>query len=368
MQKTKILFVLMRGGTSRGPFFKRTDLPENRNDLADVLIKVIGAGHALNIDGIGGGSPVTCKVAILSHSDDPNVDIDYFFAQVSVDEKKVDFSPSCGNMLAGVAPAAIELGLMQTQDDETIIRIRSVNTGTFTKATIQTRQGLPVYDGEARIDGVPGTAAPIILSFSNVAGSKTGAMFPTGSTIDTVLGFRVTLIDVAMPMIMFRAEDLGLRGDESVDELNSRKDLFDTLEPVRIEAGLRMGLAKTAQEVSRSVVPKVGFLSTSQTRGHIVSRYIMPQGDRWDPHHSHAVTGAICVSACALAPGTVADGMLETNGENPTIIGIEHPSGVIDCVAQYSVANDVLDLQSVGILRTARKLIDGHVFLPAGAS
>ena len=192
----------MRGGSSRGPFFDRADLPQDLDDLAKVLINVVGAGHPLNIDGIGGGNAVTTKVAMLSQSQRADADIDYFFAQVSVDEAQVDFGPTCGNMLTGIGPAAIEMGMIQPQDDETAVRIHAVNIDARIDAVVKTPGGRVSYDGDTRIDGVPGTAAPVLLKFLDVAGGICGAMLPTGNSIDVIDGTEVTCMDVAMPIMI----------------------------------------------------------------------------------------------------------------------------------------------------------------------
>lgn len=212
MKQRAIPFIFMRGGTSRGPYFSRTDLPEDLDTLASVLIAAIGAGHPLNIDGIGGGKAVTTKVAMLSLSEDDWADIDYFFAQVSVEEKRVDFKPSCGNILSGVGPAAFEMGLITPQGTETEIRIRAVNSGARIVARVQTPDGTS-YSGDTQIDGVPGTGSPITLQFADTVGGATGAFLPTGRLIDTFDDIEVTCMDVAMPMVTSSSRAISGRGD-----------------------------------------------------------------------------------------------------------------------------------------------------------
>ncbi len=359
MRLTPIPFLFMRGGTSRGPYFLRSDLPEDRDRLANVLMAAVGAGHPGNIDGLGGGSAVTCKVAMLSRSDHPSADVDYFFAQVVSDKSEVDFSPSCGNILAGVGPAAIEMGLVKPEDGQTTVRIRAVNTGSLIEADIQTPGREVEYEGTARIDGVPGTAAPIRLNFSNVVGSKTGRLFPTGNPIEMINGVAVTCVDAAMPMAIARAADFGLSGHESKADLDATRAFYERMEPIRIEAGRRMGFG----DVSRHVVPKFAVIAPPRAGGTVASRYFMP----WDCHPSYAVTGGIGLSACLLAPGTVAETVLAARPAGPTAtIVIEHPSGAIDIVADFAITAGELDLRRVGTLRTARKLASGHVFVPSG--
>jgi 4-oxalomesaconate tautomerase len=285
--QTAIPCTFMRGGTSRGPFFRRADLPADEATLAQVLIAAMGAGHPLQIDGIGGGATVTSKVAMVSRSEHEWAEIDYLFAQVFVEQRLVDFSPTCGNMLSGVGPFAIEEGLVRAEDGETKVKIRSVNTGALIEAVVQTPGGKVTYDGTAAIDGVPGTAAPVVRNFRVVVGSKSGALFPTGACRDVIDGVEVTCIDVAMPMAIARAADFGLTGCETKAELDANPAFFARMEAVRREAGRRMGLG----DVADKVVPKFGLLAAPRADGHVTSRYFVPD----KCHPSHAVTGAVCV-------------------------------------------------------------------------
>ncbi|WP_170465358.1 4-oxalomesaconate tautomerase [Ruegeria arenilitoris] len=355
MTQTAIPYVFMRGGTSRGPYFRRSDLPEDLDTLADVLVAALGAGQALNIDGIGGGNAVTTKVAILSVSEDDWADVDYFFAQVSVEEKLVDFKPTCGNILSGVGPAAIEMGLFQPTGDETEIRIRAVNTGARVVAKVQTPGGELVYEGDAEIAGVPGHSAPVQLSFMGVVGSATGAFLPTGNLRDIVQGIELTCMDVAMPMAIARAADFGLTGYESAEELDANRAFFDRMEAVRIEAGKLMGMG----DVSKSVTPKFGLMAPAREGGTLAVRYFMP----WKTHPTMAVTGAQCMASCALTPGTVADGVLDRPDSSPAEVVLEHASGKIDVLVDFSNDGE-FNVISAGLVRTARKLADGHVYVP----
>ena len=356
MSQTAIPFIFMRGGTSRGPYFRREDLPEDRDTLAAVLVAAVGSGHPLNIDGIGGGTAVTTKVAMLSASEDDWADVDYFFAQVSVEDRLVDFKPTCGNILSGVGPAAIEMGLISPTGDETEIRIRAVNTGAKVLARVQTPGGKLTYEGDAAIAGVPGTAAPIALNFMEVVGSSTGSFLPTGNLRDEIDGIEVTCMDVAMPIVIARASDFGLTGHESAAELDANKDFFARMEKIRIEAGTRMGMG----DVTKSVAPKFGLLAPAREGGTIATRYFMP----WNTHPSMAVTGSQCLASCALTPGTVADGLLERSGQSPVNVTLEHPSGRIEVLVEFDDA-DGFSLISAGLLRTARKLADGKIYVPS---
>ena len=356
MSQTPIHCLFMRGGTSRGPYFRREDLPEDRERLAEVLIAAVGAGHPLNIDGIGGGAAVATKTVMLSKGSDGWADVDYFFAQVQVTKREVDFGPTCGNMLAGVGPAAIEMGLVPVTGDETRVKIRAVNTGARIEAIVQTPGGRVEYAGDAHIDGVPGTAAPIVLNFMDVIGSKTGKLFPTGAPVDTIGGRDVTCIDVAMPLVIGRAADFGITGGETREELDANRDLHALMEPIRIEAGRKMGLG----DVTRSVVPKLAFLAEPAAGGAIAARYFMP----WECHPSMAVSGAICIGSCLMAPGTVAGGLARVPEERPAPLGIEHPMGRIDVAMDADGVEGGLDLRAAGVLRTARLLMRGELMVP----
>ncbi len=354
MSQTAIPYHFLRGGTSRGPYFKASDLPKDRDRLADVLIAVVGAGNPRNIDGLGGGTAVTTKVAMLSRSEDPDADIDYFFAQVAVEERLVDFAPTCGNILVGVGPAAIEMGLVTARDGVTPVRIRAVNTGALVEAEVQTPGGAVRYDGDVAIDGVPGTAAPVAVNFMEVTGSRTGAMFPTGQPRDEIEGVAVSCVDVAMPMMIARAADFGVTGHESQEELDGMPDLFARMEKVRIEAGRRMGLG----DVTKSVVPKIGLIAAPAGEGLFAARYFMP----WTTHPTLAVTGSQCLAACALAPGTVADGLARPAGASPAAVVIEHPSGVMEVRVRFETNPFVF--VSAGLTRTARLIARGEVMVP----
>jgi len=338
MKQTGIPYVFMRGGTSRGPYFNRASLPEDQETLAKVLIALIGSGHVYNIDGIGGGRPVTTKVAMLSKSEEPGIDIDYFFAQVSVTDCLVDFKPSCGNILSGVAPAAIELGLIEAEKGETEVAIRAVNTNARIIATVQTPDGVE-YEGSRKLDGVPGTANPIKLQFMDTVGGLTGQFLPTGQTIDTFDGIDVTCMDVAMPMVIARAESFGLSGYETPVEIEANKAFFKAMESVRLQAGRAMGMG----DVTSSVTPKFGLLSAPKKGGHVHCRYFMP----WNCHPTMAVTGAQCLI-----------------DENPANIVLEHPAGSIEVHVVYQRNENEFKPTCAGLTVTARKLADGNVYIP----
>lgn len=359
-------YLHMRGGTSKGPVFLRDDLPEDRDTLAELLLAVMGTGHPLNIDGIGAGNAVTLKVPILSRAEEEWADVDYFFVQLQVMDRSVDFTTTCGNMLTTVGPAAIELGLIEPRDGSTEVRIRAVNTGGRFVSTVQTPGGKVVYGGDTSIDGVPGTAAPVALRFMDITGSKTGSILPTGRAIDVIDGVEVTCMDVTMPVAIMRATDLGLTGGETREELDADTALFARMEAIRLQAGEMMGLG----DVSRSVAPKLALLSRAAEGGTIRARYFMP----WQTHPTLAATSSQCLAACALTPGTIADGLLErpertvdAAGERvPITVRIEHPLGAMDVTVDIEGEGTGTVVHSAEILRTARKLASGSLYVPAG--
>jgi 4-oxalomesaconate tautomerase len=270
---------------------------------------------------------------------------------VSVTEREVDFGPTCGNILVGVGPAAIEKGLFPAEETETRLRIRAVNTGALVEAVIQTPGGQVRYGGETAIDGVPGTAAPVALNFLDVVGSRTSGMFPTGNKIDVIDGVEVSCVDVAMPMMIARAVDLGVTGYETLAELDDNTALF-----ARLKAGALMGLG----DVTKSVVPKLGLIAPPQGDGHFCARYFMP----WDTHPTLAVTGSQCLATCAVAPGTVADGVVRPMADSG-VMKIEHPMGLMEVVLNFARDGDDITFQSAGVTRTARLIARGEVLVPA---
>ncbi|NNK79283.1 MAG: 4-oxalomesaconate tautomerase [Litoreibacter sp.] len=359
MTQTPIPYLFLRGGSSRGPYFNRADLPQDEDTLSEILMSVIGAGHNRNIDGIGGGVAVTTKVAMLSRSERADADIDYFFAQVGVEERIVDYRPTCGNMLSGVGPAAIEMGLMPVTGDETRVRVHAVNTGARIDAVVQTPNGQVTYEGDTAIDGVPGTAAPVGLSFLDVVGTSCGALLPTGNLRDTIDGIEVTCMDVAMPIMIARADAFGLTGYETVEELDQNRAFYERAEAMRLKAGEMMGLG----DVSKSVIPKIGLLAPARDGGTICARYFMP----WTCHPTMAVTGSQCLASCALTPGTVAEGLVSPVSGMPAEVVVEHPAGGILVAVDYEIGEDGFKLNSAGLIRTARLIARGELMVPAAA-
>ncbi len=346
--------VLMRAGTSRGPFFLREWLPEGDEARDQALIGAIGASDPLQLDGVGGGSTLNSKVAIVSRSTQPDCDLDYLFAQVGVGHRSVDTRPNCGNMLSGVAPFGIEQGLVTAQDGVTKVRVFNVNTRSRIDVTVRTPNGRVTYEGDARIDGVAGTAAPVLLDFLDAWGAVTGQVFPTGQRIDHIDGIAVTCIDAAMPLMIVRAADLGVTGREKPVALDANTALLARIESLRLQAGRMMGLG----DVSQSVIPKPVLVSEGDSPNSVTSRYFTPHRC----HASHAVTGAIGVASAFALPGTVASGMAREAGRHKLVV--LHPAGQIDVEVELIGQGDAAEVKGAALVRTARKIMQGEMHLP----
>ncbi|WP_036102936.1 4-oxalomesaconate tautomerase [Lysobacter capsici] len=341
--------VLMRGGTSKGPFFLADDLPADPALRDAFLLDVMGSGHPLQIDGIGGGNPLSSKVAIVGRASRADADVDYLFAQVRVDQRVVDTTPNCGNMLAAVAPFAIEAGLVQARHPQTQVRIHNVNTGKVVVATVQTPGGRVKYRGDTVIAGAPGAGSPISLAFLDAAGTRTGRLLPTGHASERIDGVDASCVDCAMPMVLVPAQALGLRGDEAPARLDADAALLRRLEKIRIEAGHRMGIADAAERV----IPKPVLLSPPMHGGTLQVRYFMPQRC----HSALAITGAVGIATACATEGTVAQAMLrERDLAKP--ITLEHPSGTLEVRLERTAAGDAI----ASVVRTARRLLEGRVF------
>jgi 2-methylaconitate cis-trans-isomerase PrpF len=329
-------------------------LPEAIEDRDHVLISAIGAGHATQINGLGGGTTLTSKVAIISKSDRVDCDVDYLFAQVGVAEAVVDTRPNCGNMLAGVGPFAIEQGLVSPVEGETLVRVFNVNTKARIDVIVKTNNGQVIYDGDVAIDGVPGTGAPVYLSFLDAWGAVTGKVFPTGHRVDVIDGIEVTCIDAAMPMVMMRAEAMGLTGTETSADLDAHPGLIDRLNEIRLKAGQLMGLG----DVADSVIPKPVLLGKHDDVLSIHSRYFTPK----KCHTSHAVTGAIGLASAFVLPGTVANKSDIPPGDH--MVNICHPSGKIQIALKVKLNEGEIALERASVVRTVRKIMQGDLVIP----
>ncbi len=337
----------MRGGTSKGGYFLAEDLPEDRDGF---LLRVMGSPDPRQIDGMGGADPLTSKVAVVKRSQRLGADIDYLFLQVFVDEPIVTDAQNCGNMLAGVAPFAIERGLIEAGDGQTEVRIFMENTGQIATAKIATPDRRVTYAGDARIDGVPGTAAAVPITFADTAGSSCGALLPTGHAVDIIEGIACTLIDNGMPCVVMLASDLGIEGTETPDALEANTELKAKLEAIRLKAGPMMSLG----DVAKKSVPKMTMVSSPRAGGVISTRTFIPHRC----HDAIGVLGAVSVAtACLLPEGPAAKLAVVSHGDKK-LISVEHPSGEMSVIA--TVKDGVVT--DAAVLRSARKLFDGYVF------
>ncbi|MBS98989.1 MAG: 4-oxalomesaconate tautomerase [Oceanospirillaceae bacterium] len=341
----------MRGGTSKGGYFLAEDLPTDIAERDAFLLRVMGSPDSRQIDGMGGADPLTAKVAVVKPSERDDADVDYLFLQVFVDQPIVTDAQNCGNILAGVGPFAIERGLVQPEGDETEVSIYMENTGQIARARVSTPNGKVNYVGDASIDGVPGTSAAVPITFEDTAGSSCGALLPTGNTVDTIDGVEVTMIDNGMPVVVMRAEDMGITGTESREELEANEALRAKLESIRLQAGPMMNLG----DVKEKSVPKMTMVSKATRGGALSTRTFIP-------HRCHAsigVLGAVSVATAAVLEGSPAAGIADIPEGLRKTLSVEHPIGEMTVILDMDDAGQV---GSAAILRTARKLFDGEVF------
>jgi len=357
--QTAIPCSAMRGGTSKGLFFLADDLPGDVATRDAVLLAAMGSPDERQIDGMGASHPLTSKVAVVSRSARANADVEYLFLQVWPDRAEVSDSQNCGNMLAGVGPFAIEQGLVAACDSVTPVRIWMRNTQTLATASVQTRGGLVHYDGLARIDGVPGTHAPIPIEFADVAGSTCGALLPTGNVTDVIEGTQVTCIDNGMPVVCLAASDFGLSGTESPAELEGDGELTMAVEAIRLTAGPLMNLG----DVTNATVPKMSLLSPPAHGGAISTRTFIPHR----VHEAIGVFGAVSVATACMLPGSVGHAIakLPAGTDGPTDIEVEHPTGFFTVTLQVSVSGGEVSVTRSALLRTARLLMRGEVMVPS---
>lgn len=360
MRQTPIRCALMRGGTSKGAYFLAEDLPSDIAARDALLLSVMGSPDATQIDGLGGGHPLRSKVAIVSRSTEPNVDVDYLFAQVVVEEPRVDTSQNCGNMLAGVAPFAIERGLVAAQDGTTTVRVRTLNTGSITDLEVCTPDREVTYEGDARIAGVPGAAAPIRISFCDVAGSVCGVLLPTGNVRDVADGVAVTCIDNGMPVVVLAATSVDRTGYETIAELNADTELKARLERIRRAAAELMGMG----DVTNRNVPKISLIAPAlqaPNRGCVMTRNFIPH----TCHTAIGVFAALSVATACILPGSVAEGIATVGAGDEQLLSIEHPTGEFEIYLDADRSQPVPVIRRGGMLRTARMLFDGVVFAHA---
>ncbi len=354
--QTTIPCTIMRGGTSKGLYFLASDLPADITARDAVLLAAMGSPDARQIDGLGGAHPLTSKVAIVSAPTRPDADVDYLFLQVSVDKAEVSDSQNCGNLLAGVGPFAIEQGLVQATGDLTNVRMHMLNTQSIGVASIQTPGGQPRYDGDARIDGVPGTAAPIPIDFLDVAGSSCGALLPTGNPIDLVNGVEVTCIDNGMPVVVMRASDFGKTGYETPEALEADAELKAKVEAIRLVVGPMMNLG----DVTKKTVPKMCLVAPAQHGGIICTRSFIPHR----VHDAIGVFGAVSVATACVTPGSIAAEVAGIKDvEAVKSLEVEHPTGFFTVDMDVTVKGGAVSVNRSALLRTARKLMRGEIYV-----
>ena len=362
--QTAIPCLLMRGGTSKGPFFKASDLPSDIPTRDKVLLAALGSPDKRQIDGIGGAHPLTSKVGIVSVSQRPGIDLEFLFAQLQPDKDTVDTTPNCGNMLAAVVPFALETGLVKAQGDTSTLRVLTLNTDMACDITVHTPRGVVEYAGDARIDGAPGTSAPITLNFLDTAGSVCSGLLPTGRVKDTITvagaGFEpftidVTCIDNGMPLVIFKASDIGRSGYESVDEFNADTALKTKIEALRLAVSLQMGLG----DVAKKNYPKMTLIAPPRHGGALTTRSFIPHVC----HDAIGVLAAVTVGTACVLDGSVCDGIAVLPAGASKKVSVEHPTGEFSVALQTDPANPQ-NVTQAALLRTARLLMRGEVMVP----
>jgi 4-oxalomesaconate tautomerase len=346
--------MILRGGTSKGAYFLADDLPSEPAQRDALLLSIMGSPDPRQIDGMGGAHPLTSKIAIVSKSKRPDCDVDFLFGQVVVDKPKVDVTPNCGNILAGIGPFAIERGLVPVEGAVTRVRVHTLNTGTIAELRVQTPDGHVAYSGDARIDGVPGTAAPIAVEFLDAAGSVCGSLLPTGNAVDRVAGIDATLIDNGMPVVVLEAAAVGRTGYEPRDVLDKDTELKARLEEIRLEAGRLMGLG----DVSSKVVPKMALVAPPAAGGHVCTRSFIPH----ECHASIGVFAAVTVATACVLPGTPAARVAQIPPGRGKTLSVEHPTGEFSVVIEVGGTEEKPVVEKAGLLRTARLLFEGYAF------
>ncbi len=355
----------MRGGTSKGPFFNEADLPQDVATRDRVLLAALGSPDARQIDGIGGAHPLTSKAGMVSRSAVAGVDLEFLFAQIQPNMDTVDTTPNCGNMLAAVVPFALETGMVQPQGDSTTLRVLTRNTGMQCDITVDTRGGVVQYAGSARIDGAPGTSAPITINFLDTAGSVCSGLLPTGRVLDRItvsapgiepFTLDVTCIDNGMPLVIFKASDLGCTGYESVAELNTNLELKARIEALRLQVSVLMGLG----DVSKKNYPKMTLIAPPRSGGSLATRSFIPHVC----HDAIGVLAAVTVGTACVLPGSVCEGVavMPQQGLERTV-SVEHPTGEFSVALGLDPANPH-NVSRAALLRTARLLMRGEVMVP----
>ena len=355
--QTGIRCSVIRGGTSKGLYFHGADLPDEVPLRDAVLLAAMGSPDVREIDGMGGGHPLTSKVAVVSPSSRADADVDYLFLQVWPDRAEVSDNQNCGNLLAGVGPFALEEALVDPRGNTTDVRIWMENTQSLAVARVETPDGRVRYDGTAQIDGVPGTHAPIPIEFLDVAGSSCGALLPTGRAVDLVAGVRVTCVDNGMPVVCLKASDVGLSGYEDPAEIEANAAVCELVERIRLAAGPMMNLG----DVTNKTVPKMTLLAPAQHGGVVATRTFIPHR----VHEAIGVFGAVSVATACLVHGSVANEVAQLSNDAAVLdLDVEHPTGYFTVSMSVSFANGAITVERASLLRTARLLMRGEIFVP----
>jgi len=353
MNYISIPYMLIRGGSSKGIFFNKNDLPVDIKLRDEIILSIVGR-DSRQIDGLGGANPLTSKVAIISKSEKEDCDVDYLFVQVVVGENRVDSSPNCGNILSGVGIFAIESKMVNATDDITAIKVNMLNSNNICELIMQTPKGKLTYVGDAKIDGVPGTSSPIICNYMDVAGSVCGSLFPTGNKKDVVDGVEITCIDNGMPVVLINASELGKTGYETCEELSNDQLFRSKLEGIRLQAGPLMNLG----DVTKKVVPKMTIVSKAKNGGNINTRTFIPHVC----HSSIGVLGAVSVASACLYEECVTNKIFDNTDKSNKIISVEHPSGEFSVELTCEELNNELVIKKAGLLRTARLISKGEAY------
>ncbi len=384
MAYAKFPAALMRGGTSRGLFFRGGVLPDDAAVRERILLRALGGNdkYRRQIDGVGGGISSTSKAVVVSRSTRPGIDVDYWFMQVGIDRPHIDYTSNCGNLSSAVGPFAIEEGLVPAVEGITTVRIWQVNTNKLIVAQVPTQGGFPVEDGDYRLAGVSVPGAEIKVEFHEPGGSGTGALLPTGNPVDElgVPGYgtvRVTMLDAATVMVYVRAEDFGLSGTELADRIDGDPELLEKLATIRAAAGVRLGLSSSIEDAkqNRPSTPKIAIVAPPQS-------YTTAGGERIEAsqidflsrimsmgrlHHAHAVTGAIATAVAAVTPGTLVNAVAGGSNELRRTLRIGHPSGIIEVGAEVRLDGHVPFAVKGVVGRTARRIMEGSICVPPSA-
>ncbi len=376
----KFRTVFMRGGTSKGCMFHREDLPENRGEWDSIFLQAMGDPDPKQIDGLGGTVSSNNKIVIVWKSEEPDVDVEYLVGQVIVGKSQVDYKSNCGNMTAAVGPFAVEEGMVDIVEPVTTVRLLNRNTDKYINVTVPIDSETHTFaaEGDCTIAGVDGTAAELNVNFLNPAGAKTGKLLPTGKVLDVlkIPGFgdiEATILDVSNPMVLVRAEDIGMTGMELPEEVNGNKEINDLLEKIRGEAACIMGFAKDPADATANspAVPKVGFVTSPKTYRDLAGRTV--EESRMDVcarvisvfkcHKACPLTSSSAVSVAAFLKGSVVEKIVGDRTEGQKTVRIGHPSGVMTMVPELVFEGEQVNLPGVAVQRTARGIMEGTLYI-----